>query len=89
MDCSTLSSLIPMNVYPALRLILSLTFVNVYLIIREGQCGLGKGKLVKLMYCCVLPESEGCLQQSCDFNLHGNLMWCVPLGHRKYVYSLG
>lgn len=81
MAYNTLSSLIPMNVCPALRLVLSLTFVNVYLIIMERQCGLGKGKLVKVTYHCVLPESEGCLQQPCDLNLHGHLMWCVPLGH--------
>lgn len=33
---STLSSLIPMNVCAALKLVSSLMFVNVYLIIMEG-----------------------------------------------------
>lgn len=33
---STLSSLIPVNVHPALRLVWSFMFVNVYLIIMEG-----------------------------------------------------
>lgn len=46
-DCSTSSSLIPLNMYPMLRLVLDLMFVSVCLMITEGKCCLDKGKSVK------------------------------------------